>query len=490
MRRTLARAAVLVLTGTQALAQTPATATVSQVPAGFPAVEPDSALATLSRDSLSLLSNPQVLHTGRWRIMLSFSEWLVRADVSGFVDRAMKACTVPLSITQEDRQRALHANPWAEFDQAVAERPMMVLSILPVRAGEASCADSLENAPHLAARGLQFLDSTSYSVANDPAEVELLVDGRPASLALVAQAAVLSVNRGATQDRARQLRAFASLPLLAPDSTGRLPRVHLRVGSAAAAVVDTVELPDEMLRRAWRQTIPWQVERGRQADAATTFMLSLPAPMDPALREANVAWQNARTADAAAIARWRLGAPAIEDRRFAQVVVGSMLASAGNMSASSIVLGDALREAPCLSLDARVDAGFRRTLDAIRPPARCVAENPMKILVRGLVAPGVGQFSSGRRQWGTVAVAAAGAAFGYAAFSEMQTRSSYTSYQGAQSSDDAIYHYRNASNAQAAARAAVSTGVAVWLFSAVEAAVAEHFHGLRLARVIDYGVAR
>jgi hypothetical protein len=425
-------------------------------------VERDARIAPATERDLAPLTAapPQVIIDPRWRILFAFAPTIpVFASDSRFGQAAL-GCGRELPAGTDPARFAATNSPWAAFDSATAGRALVVVSIAPNGGRGAACGDTVVETSVAVARGLEFI-APIYVRDNNPASAGIRVGNTRMKPAFYGQTRVLRVRGGVIgRDSTQQLRLYIPLDDFRPDVNGRFPEVELTVGSSGFRA-DTFAIPERVLRQVWAQSLPWRIDR-----------------VDPAIHER----ENARVAIAGMASRDP------EARRASRVLVGTTLWRGGDTLASAVVFGQVLEADPCLAISPQADPTIRDAVSRLRTDASCVPRSSSGVLARGLIFPGFGQTSSGRRGR-TVGIATI-ALFGLSTAAALKSRQAYSDYQSATTPGAAGDFYDSASNFRGVATSLALTGIVLWGGSALEAAWKQARNNKNLREVSTYGGSR
>lgn len=466
-------------------------AQTAELPAATPAP-----LRQVARDSLILSSierdvgplaaaPPQVVVSPRWRVLVAFAPTIPVFASDARFGHALSGCRGELPPNTEPGAFAAAHSPWAAFDSATAAQPLVVLSIAPNGGPGAACGDTLVDQTIAVARGLEFL-SPAYFADRNPASASLRLGETQLRPAYAGRARTLRVRSGiVNRDSTQQLRLYVPLEDFAPDSSGRFEPAQLRIISSGTRR-DTLVIPERVLRQVWLQALPWRIAR-LDASQAGSSQLTIPVPDDSAVSVSAAALRAGNRTESARAAQVGMASNRADTRRYARVVVGTTLWAAGDSLAAAVVMGQAVEADPCLASSPRANSLVRSAVSRVRPADHCVVRAPVGVFARGLTFPGGGQATSGRRAR-NVALATAGL-FAASSLTALRSRQVYSRYQSATTTSTAGNLYDQASNYRAMATGLAVTGVAVWVGSAIEAAVRQSRRNSSARALSTYGGA-
>ena len=330
-------------------------------------------------------------------------------DTSSVVDATVESCRRPLHIPDADGDRAMLARPWAPFDSIVDDRPVLVLSIMPVMPNLSACGYRNVGRPAIVARGLRFVTAFAYDPTRDPRSAVVLSRLRAVRATMLARAPLTVLTRdGFPRRTVDQLRLYIPYDAFAPDAAGNIPPVELLIWTKAGGPPTHIPLPADIMLAVWRDNLRWRAARLAAFDrAAATLpagthraLLPVPTPTDTALRTAVRFEQQHRDAAGASITLERLtdAKLTLNDRRIALMSLATIFQADDDAPAAAMLANELLTIDPCAlsgtseSGGAPVEndaySGMRAAgglLDGLRPAARCTASPPWVSLVRGLI---------------------------------------------------------------------------------------------------------
>lgn len=369
----------------------------------------------------------------------------------------LSRCSAQLPNGTSTGEFAAQHNPWATYDSVTADRPLVVFSIVKNGGPRAACGESAVDEPAIVARGLEFLPA-AYVAEQSPTDASFGLGSRDIAPAYVDRVPVLRVVNGKMEsDSSAQLRLYIPLNDLRPDSAGRFAPGQVRI-QTTAIWVDTVTIPENVLRQVWLQSLPWRLARAGIQDSGA---------------RAAVATMSARDARV---------------RRDSRVRVATALWTARDTVGSAVVAGQVIEPYPCLASSPSANATIREAMDRVRTSAMCTTRSPVGVFARGMTFPGMGQTSIGGH--GRAIAFSTVAFFAASGLAALKSRQDYSSYQGATTTPDASRLFDSASNYRSIATALTFTGIGVWVASAAEAAWKQVRHNASVRSVSAYGAQR
>ena len=465
------------------------TGTPSPTPTALREVVVDSAIPrSIRREPEALAAAPpQVIVGSRWRVLVAFAPTVPAFASTARVGELLAACQRELPVGTSGVEFAAQHDPWAEFDSVTTVQPLVVISISKISGPGAVCGEHIVDQAAAAARGIEFLPS-AYVADQNPVGAVLRLGGKRIDPMYLGRARVLRIaNAVLGRDSSSQLRLYVPLQDLQPDFIGRFPAAELRIVNAARRLEDTVVIPESVLRQVWTQSLPWRIDRLART-AIEDAPLTIPAPNDAIVAKSIASLHGGNRIDAAREAQAGMASPSKETQRYSRVVVGTTLFARGDTLAAKVVLGQAIEADHCLASAAEANALVRAALQPLRSPGDCAMRSASRVFSRGLLFPGLGQSTTGRRGRaigvGTVALLALS---GVAA---LKSRQDYSSYQAAMTTEDASALFDTARNYRRIATSLVFGGVAVWVGSAAEAGWLQLRHNASVRAVSTYGAQR
>jgi hypothetical protein len=448
------------------------------------------------------------LRAGGWDFLMGTPRAMDAMDSSRIIDTTLANCRRTLNISSEDSARFAVARPWAPFDSLAADRPVLVISIMPVLRNFTECGFKNLGRPAMIRRGMRFVTDFAYDPTRDPASAVVLSRLRIVKATMLATAPVMVMSRGGVpRQPTSQLRLYIPYDAIAPTPTGDMPQVELLIWTKAGGEPDHIQLPGDILHMVWWEYLRWRSARLVSRDKATIAMpaarrrviVKTPAPSDTGLRTALRREGEGRDADATGIILERLTDDKIstDDRRIALMSLASTFQADDDLPAAALVANELTAMDPCAlsgsdnpggaAMANAAYTGLRATgslLDHTRSGVRCWAYKPGATFLRGLI-PGYGQYKT----WSHIVGLSTGAltvALAYTSYSFLQSGNSwYSRYQNEKSGIAPRFFTQAVNQRNAATALAIATGV-LWLGSAVEAEWQERVHASRLAAVHEF----
>ncbi len=450
------------------------------------------------------------LRAGDWDFLMATPRAMDAMDSSRIIDTTLANCGRPLNISAEDSAHVATIRPWAQFDSLVSDRPVVVISIMPVLRNFTECGFKNFGRPAMIRRGVRFVTEFSYDPARDPVSAVVVSRLRIANAVMLARAPVIVVARGGIPGQSTdQLRLYIPYDAIAPTATGDMPQVELLIWTKAGGEPDHIPLPNNILRAVWWDFLRWRAARLASRDDAMSAApastrpnpIRVPTPSDAGLRTALARQADGRFGEAAAITLERLADEhhlSTNDRRIALMSMARGFQAEDDPSSAALVASELTAMDPCAlsgsATSARGIAGDRGDgsansvgvlLDHTRPAARCTAFAPGTAFLRGLIIPGGGQYVAWSHLFGISAGALTVAGIFTAVGFEASAIQRYAHYQTTLDGTAEPY-FQSAVDQQTVARTlAISCGV-FWLATAIEAEVQERVHASRLAAVHEF----
>lgn len=449
------------------------------------------------------------LRGGDWDFLIATPRAMDAMDTSRIIDTTLANCMKPLNISAADSARLADARPWAVFDSLVDERPVMVISIMPVLRNFTECGFKNLGRPAMIRRGMRFVTEFTYDPSRDPVSAVLLSQLRIVKPLMIARAQVLVMSKGGIPSQTTdQIRLYIPFDAIEPTPTGDMPHTELMIWTKAGGEPDHIPLPSDIMHTLWWDYLRWRAQRLVVRDAATSSMpeadrrklVRVPTPSDTGLRTAQRRQRAGHDADAAKIILERLTEPKLSanDRRIALMTLANTFQMDDDQPSAAFVASELTAMDPCalsgssLNIKTPVEndayTSLRNTgalLDHTRPGVRCTSVRPGLTFLRGLMFPGGGQFTTWSRLVG-LSGAALTLTMAYTSYDLLQSANSwYAKYQVNHSGyaprqfTTAVSQRNNASNV------AIATAV-VWIGGAIEAEVQERVHAARLAAVHEF----
>jgi hypothetical protein len=459
----------------------------SDFPAALRPVPRDPSIQqSIERDVTALAAAPpHVIIASRWRVLVAFGPAVpVFSSNKRFAD-AIDVCRAELPASLDPTAFAAVHNPWAAFDSATVNRPLMVISVSRNGGPGAQCGDVLVDQAVAVARGLEFLEP-GYVSEQNPLKATLRIGGARPDPTYAGRTRALRVRGGiAGTDTSHQLRLYFPLDEIRPSASGEFEAAELRITSVTNRDYD-VAIPARVLLQVWMQSLPWRIDRAATTAVATEpWSLGTPGT---ALPDVDAALKSGDRIEAARRALPALASRDAQARRFAHVLVGMTLKGAGDTTAAAAVFRNVLATDPCLGSSSLAAPGLREALTKLRPPASCVTRSAVGVFARGLAFPGLGQSTMGRR--GRTAAIATAAILGASGLAALKSRQDYSAYRAATTTESAALLFDSAENYRTIATGIAFTGATLWLGSAIEAAWRQGRNNASVRSVENYGGRR
>lgn len=470
------RASALPLVFTLALA-----ASAAAVPARAqqaPAEPPQRAPAPLAPDPIdagfaqwsagrvvsSAASMPRLVQGGRFEVLVLTPTTRRAMHAEHALVPVVTRCAEGAALGESARSEVTAIDPWAGFEAAASALPLVAISVIPSHGQATICGvPDAERFPAMA-RGVRFGRKPRYEATNDARAVELRIGGRAVEPAMAGRVPVSEVARGTIgRDGTMQVRLYVSPEVFAPGARGESPELEVLVWTASDSSPDRITLDGALSRAVWSEALRWRAERLSLSDGAATLD-DLDATRPGSRAHLTTTLKLARS--------FHLAGDSAAARGFAARLV---------------------QQEPCLTLPNEEDPALRRSLDALRPAARCRTIPLSRIALRSLI-PGGGQATGGRRN--LVAALSLAAVAGSVVLRSSQHAVSrrkyedYLAYDGFSGFDDptvvAQNLYDQAESARTRGNTALAAGLAIWVFAAAEGVIAEQRHAARLRSVQEF----
>jgi hypothetical protein len=516
MNRSLAAALLSIVPATAVHAQVADTAKFPPVPSSVPVVlrtaDPlDSGFGTWRRIPLPRHDDVPAawtLRAGDWDFLMGTPRAMDAMDTSRIIDTTLANCRGTLKLSADDSLRAAKTRPWASFDSLVNDRPVLVISIMPVLRNFTECGFKNLGRPAMIRRGVRFVTTFAYDAARDPVSAVLTVRSRIVTPVMLARAPVVIVSGGHEASlRTDQLRMYISYDAIAPNATGEVPHVELLIWTKANGEPDHIPLPADILRQVWWEHLRWRAARiamretalGARPGATPVGILRVPQPTDADLKAAIRLQAEGRLSASSSLALERLADKRLaeNDRRIALMVTANTLQVAQDAPASALLANELTAMDPCVlsgsfvrgatvGNDAYTSAvSTGAMLDHTRSGARCFAYAPGRVFLRGLIIPGYGQYTSwsplaGKMIAGVAAIGAVGALIFH-----LKARNDYSKYQTLLNGYAPPYFGR-AELEESQAKAILLETAGFWVLAALEAELQERVHAKRLAVIHEF----
>jgi hypothetical protein len=449
------------------------------------------------------------LRAGNWDFLMGTPRAMDAMDSSQIIDTTLANCRKPLNISAEDSAKFAVARPWAPFDSLADDRPVLVISIMPVLRNFTECGFKNLGRPAMIRRGMRFVTEFQYDPSRDPTSAVVLSRLRIVKATMLATAPVMVMSKGGVPAQTTsQLRLYIPYDAIAPLPSGDMPQVELLIWTKAGGEPHHIVLPSNILHTVWWEYLRWRSVRLAQRDKATMatpvaqrrVIVKTPAPSDTGLKTALRRQREGRDAEATSIILERLTDDKIStnDRRAALMSLASTFQADDDLPSAALVANELTAMDPCaLSGGENVGGaavgnaaytGMRAAgalLDHTRSGVRCWAYKPGVTFLRGLI-PGYGQYKTWSHLIG-LSDGALTATLAYTSYSLMQSGNNWYARSQAEKSRIAT-RYDSAqavSQRNSANLLAIWTGV-LWIGSAIEAEWQERVHASRLAAVHEF----
>ena len=449
------------------------------------------------------------LRAGDWDFLIATPRAMDAMDTSHIIDTTLANCMKPLNISQADSARLSDARPWAVFDSLVDERPVMVISIMPVLRNFTECGFKNLGRPAMIRRGMRFVTEFNYDPSRDPVSAVLLSQLRIVKPLMIARSSVLVMSKGGVPAQSTdQIRLYIPFDAIEPTPTGDMPHTELMIWTKAGGEPDHIPLPSNIMHTLWWDYLRWRAQRLAVRDRVTTStapadrrkLVRVPNPSDAGLKAAQRDQRDGRDADATKLILERLTDTTLttNDRRIALMTLANTFQVDDDQPSAAFVANELTAMDPCalsgssLSPTTRVDneayTSLRNTgalLDHTRPGVRCTSVRPGVTFLHGLLFPGGGQFATWSKLIGLSGTALT-LTLAYTSYNFVQSANHwYARYQA----DFSGYAPRKFTTAVSQRNNATNTAIAVgvlWVGAAIEAEWQERVHASRLAAVHEF----
>lgn len=443
------------------------------------------------------------LRAGDWDFLMGTPRAMDAMDSSRIIDTTLANCRRPLNISTEDSARFSASKPWAPFDSLADDRPVLVISIMPVLRNFTECGFKNLGRPAMIRRGMRFVTDYAYDPSRDPSSAVLVSRSRIVKATMLAVAPVMIMSRtGVPRQPTAQLRLYIPYGAIAPLPTGDMPQVELLIWTAAGGEPDHIPLPGNILHTMWWEYLRWRSVRLASHDKATIAtpvaarrqVVHVREPSDDGLRAALRAQLGGHDADATSIMLERLtdSKISVNDRRIALMSLASTFQADDDAPSAALVANELTAMDPC-ALSGSENAGgapvanasytsMRNAgamLDHTRSGARCFAYKPGATFLRGLI-PGYGQYKTWSHLGGLLDGALT-ATLGFASYYYLNSGTTFYARYQSERSGLAPRFYTKAVDARTSGNALAIGTAFVWLGSAIEAEIQERVHAARLA---------
>lgn len=448
------------------------------------------------------------MRAGDWDFLMGTPRAMDAMDSSRIIDTTLANCRRPLNISSADSATFSASKPWAPFDSAAEDRPVVVISIMPVLRNFTECGFKNLGRPAMIRRGMRFVTDFAYDPSRDPTSAVVLSRLRVVKATMLASAPVMVMSKsGIPKESTSQLRLYIPYDAIAPTQTGDMPAVELLIWTKAGGPPVHIPLPGNILHTVWWEYLRWRSARLASHDEATMatdpakrrVIVKVPTPSDTGLKHALRLEGQGRDADATGLILERLTDEklSVNDRRIALMNLSSTFQADDDVPSGAMVASELTAMDPCAlsgsdlpggaALQNEAYTGLRNTgamLDHTRAGVRCFAYKPGATFLRGLI-PGYGQYTTWSHIVGlsTGALTATFAVTSYAFL--INANSWYSRYQNEKSGIAPRYYAHAVSQRNNASAMAIATGV-LWLGTAIEAEWQERVHASRLAAIHEF----
>ena len=451
------------------------------------------------------------MRAGNWDFLLGTPRAMDAMDSSRIIDTTLANCRKPLNISEADSARVASARPVGTVRLA-GGRPAGVRDLDHARAAQLHRVRLEE----------------PRAARDDPARAALrhAVRVRPQARPDERRAALAASNREARAARARAGDGHGQgrRPGAAnrPDPPVHPVRRHragadrrhaateLLIWTKAGGDPDHIVLPGNILHIIWWEYLRWRAARLATRDQATsaapvrltrTAVLRVPTPVRHGLRTAIRRQREGRFSESATLTLERLTDEhlSLNDRRIALMSMANTFQMDDDAPAAAFVANELTAMDPCAlsgtgspgggaRSDNEAYAGFRNVgamLDHTRSGVRCTSYPAGATLLRGLLVPGYGQYTTWSHLIGlsTATLTVAGLV--------RRTRSCFRPTTGTRATRPISRATRRATSPQAVrqrhnASTVLAATIGLWIATAVEAEWQERVHASRLAAVHDF----
>ena len=449
------------------------------------------------------------MRAGNWDFLMGTPRAMDAMDSSRIIDTTLANCRRPLSISEADSARLASARPWAPFDSLADDRPVLVISIMPVLRNFTECGWKNLGRPAMIRRGLRFVTTFEYDPRRDPTSAVLLSRLRIVKPAQLARAPVMVMAKGGAPDqRTDQIRLYIPYDAIAPGLTGDMPQTELMIWTKAGGEPDHIALPSNILHIMWWEYLHWRAARLATRDKATSAapaatraaVLRVPTPSDEGLKTAIRQQRAGRYSESATLTLERLTDEkiSVDDRRIALMSMANSFQADDDLPSAAFVANELTAMDPCALSGSDASGGTKvgneaytglrnvgAMLDHTRSGVRCTSYAPGATLLRGVLIPGYGQYKTWSHLFGLSATALtmAGLAGSYAFV--LSADNWYSRYQHNLSGYAPRDFTTAVSQRQNASTVLVAT-IGLWVATAIEAEWQERVHASRLAAVHDF----
>ncbi len=448
------------------------------------------------------------LRAGDWDFLMGTPRAMDAMDASQIIDTTLANCRRTLGISSQDSATFSSARPWAPFDSLADDRPVLVISIMPVLRNFTECGFKNLGRPAMIRRGMRFVTYFAYDASRDPVSAVLVSQSRIVQPTMLSIAPVMVMAAGGVpRQSTNQLRLYIPYDAIAPRITGDMPHVELLIWTKAGGEPDIIPLPSDILHTVWWEYLRWRSARmaARQKaimatpPASRRVIVKVPVPSDAGLKSAMGELSAGRDADATSVILERLTDDklSIDDRRIGLMTLASTFQADEDVPSAALVANDLTSLDPCAlsgteltggaALGNQSYTGMRNAgalLDHTRSGARCFSYKPGATFLRGLI-PGYGQYKT----WSHIIGLSTGlltVTMGYTAYAFSQSANDWYARYKADLSGYAPRKFTQAvMQRQNAQLVGIAAGV-LWIGSALEAEIQERVHASRLNAVHEF----
>lgn len=435
---------------------------------------------------------PFVVRGSRYTVLIHSAVARERRSTVETLGAAVRRCGALLPLNDAAQTGLVVSRAFQDFEQAVAGRPLVALTIVPVGTQPVDCKTDPAETQALLEFGIEFGADTLGSPASDAGALTVEVDGVPVVPTMVGRAPMRKVapDNYVGGNGLHSLRVYLSLEDLAPRGSAR-SGVRLNVRNLQDSIPTTIAIPDDLVSELRRELIGWRARRlAGGASMASDMPIAVPTPSDEFLREAHQAYVARSYTDAStgAIARLAGAELSKSDRLSANMQLGLTFAGSGDVAAARVLFREAILLEPCLRLPSSVASLYRALLDEMRPVARCEAVDTRRVVRAGLIPGGVDRSLYPARGIGLDQMFAMGGALAASVILRGSARSLYEEYQAGFRDPAAAYERAIQRNTMANIAAVAFWGAYAW--PVVRAIRTERRRARELPELTNYGGLR
>ena len=451
---------------------------------------------------------PAVIPVEQYVIVVSTTwshDWAARDSADGDLLR----CAATLGLARDTARVLLERRPWRAFDEVAGGAPYVLFQAMPNDIPTAACARDRLYDPRYLQRGIALATASLLNPDATVSDVDVFADDEFRSPAIYGRARVAATEWFRAPDRPvlppppiQQVRVYLPMDALDPRG-GQFPTVMLRVWKDYVKVV-MVPVARPLTRRLWHELVPWRLERARGAVPAGADVPAVATPDNAVLRAAVQRYRRGEMVDAAErAAAWRAldraktggvdtthTASLRRDRLIADVMIGGVLAAAGDTVAATPFVDDALATTPCLVPSTPATGTYARVVSSRRRNVRCAGLPLSAVARRGLMFPGGGHSIAGDKGLAASAVAAVALTLGAAGVATLEASRRYDAYKDATSVESARRRYASAASMRDLGVGLVIGSAAVWLADMGYAVVREKRRTARIRAEGSFGRER